>query len=36
VKLDSLLVVVKERFPGRVGQLNLEVIRKAHEEAVKG
>jgi 2-oxoacid:acceptor oxidoreductase gamma subunit (pyruvate/2-ketoisovalerate family) len=36
VKLDSILEVVKERFPGRVGQLNLEVIRKAHEEAVMG
>lgn len=36
VKLDSLLEVVKERFPGRIGEMNLELVKTAHEEAVKG
>ncbi|MFB0558360.1 MAG: 2-oxoacid:acceptor oxidoreductase family protein [Candidatus Bathyarchaeia archaeon] len=36
VKLDSLLEVVKERFPGRVGELNLQVVKTAHDEVVKG
>ena len=36
VRLDSLLEVVKERFTGRVQALNIEVVKKAHEEVVKG
>jgi len=35
VKLDSLLEVVKERFPGRIGELNVGVIKTAHDEVVK-
>lgn len=35
VKLDSLLEVVKERFPGRIGELNVGVIKTAYEEVVK-
>ena len=36
VKLDSMLAVVKERFPGRIGDLNLEVVETAYKEVVKG
>jgi len=36
VKLDSLLAVVKKRFPGRVGELNQELIKTAYKEATKG
>jgi len=36
VKLDSLLEVVKERFTGRVQAPNMEVVKKAYEEVVKG
>jgi len=32
VKLDSLLAVVKERFPGRIGDLNLKLIETAYGE----
>jgi 2-oxoacid:acceptor oxidoreductase gamma subunit (pyruvate/2-ketoisovalerate family) len=33
VKLESLDSVVKERFPGSVGEKNVAVIKKAYEEA---
>jgi 2-oxoacid:acceptor oxidoreductase gamma subunit (pyruvate/2-ketoisovalerate family) len=33
VKLDSLDTVVRERFPGTVGEKNVAVIKKAYEEA---
>ena len=36
VKLESLLEAVKERFPGRVGEMNLELVETAYREAVKG
>jgi len=36
VKLDSLLAVAKERFRGRIGDLNLKVIEIAYKEVVKG
>lgn len=36
VKLESLLEAVKKRFTGRIQESNLEVVRRAHEEAVKG
>ena len=32
VKLDSLLAVVKERFSGRIGDLNVKLIETAHDE----
>ena len=35
VKLDSLLEVTKERFAGRIGELNKEVINVAYKEATK-
>ena len=35
VKLDSLLEAVKERFPGRIGELNVGVVKTAYEEVVK-
>lgn len=35
VKMDSLVRVVKERFPGALGEKNAEAIRRAYEEAVK-
>ncbi|MFQ6053613.1 MAG: 2-oxoacid:acceptor oxidoreductase family protein [Candidatus Bathyarchaeia archaeon] len=36
VELRSLLAAVKERFAGRIGDLNLKVVEAAHEEAVRG
>lgn len=36
VELDSILTVVRERFSGRIGELNVELIKTAYEEAVKG
>ena len=33
VTLDSLSRVVKERFPGAVGEKNVAVIKRAYEEA---
>jgi 2-oxoacid:acceptor oxidoreductase gamma subunit (pyruvate/2-ketoisovalerate family) len=36
VKLESLFEVVKERFPGRIGEMNIELVKTAYEEAVKG
>ncbi|HUV35001.1 MAG TPA: 2-oxoacid:acceptor oxidoreductase family protein [Candidatus Desulfaltia sp.] len=36
VKLDSLLAVVKERFEGKISELNAELVKKAYEEARKG
>ncbi len=35
VKLDSLLEVTNERFAGRIGELNKEVIKAAYKEATK-
>jgi 2-oxoacid:acceptor oxidoreductase gamma subunit (pyruvate/2-ketoisovalerate family) len=35
VKLDSLLEVTEERFAGRIGELNKEVINAAYKEAKK-
>lgn len=36
VQLDSLLEVVKERFSGRIQETNVEVVKIAYEEVVKG
>ena len=36
VKLDSLLAVVKERFEGKISELNAELVKKAYEEAKMG
>jgi 2-oxoacid:acceptor oxidoreductase gamma subunit (pyruvate/2-ketoisovalerate family) len=36
VELDSLLAVVKERFEGKIGELNIELVKKAYEGARKG
>ena len=36
VKLESLLEVAGERFTGRIGELNLDVISTAYEEVIKG
>lgn len=36
VKLESILIVVKERFSGRIGELNEVMIKTAYEEALKG
>jgi 2-oxoacid:acceptor oxidoreductase gamma subunit (pyruvate/2-ketoisovalerate family) len=36
VQLDSLLEVVKERFSGRIQETNVEVVKTAYEEVVKG
>lgn len=34
VKMDSLIKVIKERFPGALGEKNVAVIKRAYEEAV--
>jgi len=36
VKIESLLKAIGTRFSGRVLDSNLEVIKKAYEEVVKG
>jgi 2-oxoacid:acceptor oxidoreductase gamma subunit (pyruvate/2-ketoisovalerate family) len=36
VKLDSMLMVVKERFRGRIGELNAQLVKTAYEETVEG
>jgi Pyruvate/2-oxoacid:ferredoxin oxidoreductase gamma subunit len=36
VQLDSLLEVVKERFSGRIQEMNVEIVKTAYEEVVKG
>jgi 2-oxoacid:acceptor oxidoreductase gamma subunit (pyruvate/2-ketoisovalerate family) len=36
VKLDSVLEVVKERFSGKVRDQNVELVKIAYKEAVKG
>lgn len=36
VGLDSIIEVVKERFAGKIGELNAEVVKVAYEEVVKG
>lgn len=33
-KMESLFKVISERFPGAVGEKNVEVIRRAYEEVV--
>ena len=36
VNLDSLIEVTKHRFTGSIQSLNVEVVKKAYEEVVKG
>lgn len=36
VKISSVVEAVKERFTGKIGELNEELINKAYEEAIKG
>ena len=36
VKLDSIMQVVKERFEGKIGELNAELVKKAYEEVKQG
>lgn len=36
VKLDSMLEVAGERFGGRIGELNMELIKRAYGEVVEG
>jgi len=36
VKLESVLEATKERFPEEIAEKNIELIKKAYEEAVKG
>jgi 2-oxoacid:acceptor oxidoreductase gamma subunit (pyruvate/2-ketoisovalerate family) len=35
VKLNSIIDVVKARFPGKIGELNADVVQKAYEEVIK-
>jgi 2-oxoacid:acceptor oxidoreductase gamma subunit (pyruvate/2-ketoisovalerate family) len=36
VKLESLLKVVKERFSGKIGEMNVELVKDAYEDVVRG
>lgn len=36
VALESILQVVKERFEGKIGELNSELVKKAYEEVKQG
>jgi 2-oxoacid:acceptor oxidoreductase gamma subunit (pyruvate/2-ketoisovalerate family) len=36
VKLESLLKVVKERFSGKIGEVNVELVKDAYEDVVRG
>jgi pyruvate ferredoxin oxidoreductase gamma subunit len=36
VKLDSLLQVVNERFEGKIGEMNIELVKRAYEGVTKG
>lgn len=36
VKLESLVEVVKNRFDGKISELNAELVKKAYEEAKRG
>jgi 2-oxoacid:acceptor oxidoreductase gamma subunit (pyruvate/2-ketoisovalerate family) len=36
VKLDSIIQVVKERFDGKISELNAELVRRAYEEVRQG
>ena len=36
VKLESVIAVVKERFQGKIRDLNTEVVETAYKEAIKG
>ena len=36
VRLESLLAAVRDRFSGRIGELNQELIETAYKEAVRG
>ncbi len=36
VKLGSIVRVVKERFEGKIGEMNAELVKKAYEEVKQG
>ena len=36
VKLESLVEAVKNRFPGKVGEVNASLIKRAYDEVTKG
>jgi 2-oxoacid:acceptor oxidoreductase gamma subunit (pyruvate/2-ketoisovalerate family) len=36
VKLDSIVQVVKERFDGKISELNAELVKKAYKEVKQG
>jgi len=36
VKLDSMVDVVKDRFEGKISELNAELVKKAYEEVKQG
>lgn len=36
VKLGSIVQVVKERFEGKIGEMNAELVKKAYEEVKQG
>jgi pyruvate ferredoxin oxidoreductase gamma subunit len=36
VKLESLLKATRQRFSGKIGDINVQLIKRAHQEAKKG
>lgn len=34
VKLESIYEALKERFPGKIGELNIKVVERAHKETL--
>jgi pyruvate ferredoxin oxidoreductase gamma subunit len=36
VKLENLIAAVKERFTGKVGEVNASLIKRAYDEVKKG
>ena len=36
VKLDSIIQVVKERFEGKIAEMNVELVKRAYEEVKRG
>jgi pyruvate ferredoxin oxidoreductase gamma subunit len=36
VKLESLIEAVKNRFTGKVGEVNASLVKRAYDEVTKG
>jgi Pyruvate/2-oxoacid:ferredoxin oxidoreductase gamma subunit len=36
VKLESLMEATRQRFSGKIGDINVQLIKRAHQEAKQG